>query len=109
ALADSKQVQRGREQPEPGPERDRMKVDGVPVGDRSPDQPRRELEEQRLAELESVDALREDRDSRHPHADEQRRNRDEKSGDRTGDANVEQHSLAGNRLSDANEGAERAG
>ena len=43
------------------------------------------------------------------HADEQRRHRDEEAGDRAGDADVEQHPLARDRLADADERAERAG
>ena len=48
-------------------------------------------------------------DVRQRDADEQRRHRDDEAGDRAGDADVEQHALARNRLADADERAERAG
>ena len=109
-LADREQVQRRRQHPEPGRERHRVHVQREAVRRRAPDQPRRELEEQRLAQLEQpalVGGQR--RHVRHRQANEQRRHGDDEAGDRAGDADVEQHLLARDLLADADERAHRPG
>ena len=73
-------------------------------------EPRRRFEQQRLAELQHPAASVGTRTTCDiDEADEQRRHRDHEPGDRAGDADVEQHPLARNRLADADEGAHRAG
>ena len=65
-----------------------------------------ELEEQRLAKLHEVRRVRrQTHDVRHRQADEERRDRDQEAGDRAGDADVEEHPLARNRLADTDERA----
>ena len=87
-----------------------MHVQRVAVGLRSPQQPRRELEEHRLAQLEQVRRVgRQADDMGHRKTDEERRNGDDEAGNGTGDADIEQHPLARNRLADADERTHRAG
>jgi hypothetical protein len=108
-LSDWKEIERRCEQPPPCRKCHGVQVERVTVGRRSPDQPRRQLEQEGLAEFDAAEIRRHPDDMRHPDADEQRRNGDHEAGNRTGDADVEQHPLLRDRLADADERPQGAG
>ena len=69
----------------------------------------RELEEQRLAEEEDAALGRLRHHVRQGHAEEQRGDEHDETGDRAGDADVEQHLAGRESLADPDDRAQRAG
>ena len=81
-----------------------------PLGTVAPDEPGRELEEQRFAELDEHRLiLRQPIDARQHQADHKRRHGDDEAGERTRNADVEQRRPRRDARLDANERSEGAG
>ena len=75
----------------------------------SPEHARGELDQERLSEPQLAFLRSDRRHGRERHAEKQRRHGHQEPGNRSGNADVEQHPLARNRFANADEGAERAG
>ncbi len=104
-LADRKEIERGDKEPEPGSKADRMEHD-ISLRRYRPDHhPRHELQQQRLAQLQSIRG-RSIHDRGETEADDQRDDGDRKSRQGTGNPDVEQGAPTQNRTSHADDGAE---
>jgi hypothetical protein len=106
-LTDGKQIERGHEESDPAGKTDRMQHQRLRVGHGRPEEPLRELDQQRIAEHHSASV----RGCHHCgplDAHQNCRNSNDESRDWPGDPDVEEPAFVRNRLANANKRADRA-
>jgi hypothetical protein len=105
-LTDWREVEGGGQQAEPGGPAQRVQVHGLPGRQRAEEQPLGQLEDQRLAELDALEILRQRDGLGQAHAENQHGHQHDEPGEGAGNADVEDLAFRRDALPDPDDGAE---